>query len=68
MLLTVYDLTAKQLKQVKEAFFDQDETQDILPEEITIPEQIPDEIILEHYSEMIFNSEDFMEGSDNEGK
>lgn len=68
MLLTVYDLTAEQLKQVKEAFFDQDETQDILPEEITSPEQIPDEIILEHYSEMIFNSEDFMEESDNEGK
>jgi len=68
MLLTVYDLTAEQLKQVKEAFFDQDETQDILPEEITSPEQIPDEIILEHYGEMIFNSEDFMEESDNEGK
>lgn len=68
MLLTVYDLTAEQLKQVKEAFFDQDETQDILPEEITSPEQIPDEIILEHYNEMIFNSEDFMEESDNEGK
>lgn len=68
MLLTVYDLTAEQLKQVKEAFFDQDETQDILPEEITKPEQIPDEIILEHYSEMIFNSEDFMEESDNESK
>ena len=37
----------------------QDETQDILPDDITFPEQIPDDIIFEHYDGVCFVPDDF---------
>lgn len=58
-MLTVYDLNHDQLSALKSAFFWQDETQDILPENITDPEQIPDDIIFEHYNDVRFVEDDF---------
>ena len=45
MLLMVQDLNREQLDELKTSYFWQDETQDILPDDITFPEQIPDDII-----------------------
>lgn len=59
MLLMVQDLNREQLDELKTAYFWQDETQDILPDDITFPEQIPDEIILEHYDGICFSPDDF---------
>lgn len=56
---TVYDLTQEQLEELKNSFFWQDETQDILEGEYTAPEQIPDNIIFEHYSGVCFSDDDF---------
>lgn len=58
-MLTVYDLSRDQLSALKYSFFWQDETQDILPENITDPEQIPDDIIFEHYNGVCFVEDDF---------
>lgn len=59
MLLMVQDLNREQLDELKTAYFWQDETQDILPDDITFPEQIPDDIILEHYDGVCFEPDDF---------
>lgn len=56
---TVYDLTPEELNELKESFFWQDETQDILEGAYTSPEEIPDEIIFEHYSGLCFVDDDF---------
>ena len=53
------DLTREQMDELKEAYFWQEETQDILPDDITSPEQIPDDIIIEHYSGVCFVNDDF---------
>lgn len=58
-LITVWDLTPEEMSELKNSYFDQDETQDILPVDITNPEQIPDEIIQAHYDGMTFVKEDF---------
>lgn len=59
MYLTVYDLSADQMEELKSSFFWQDETQDILENDFTSPDQIPDEIIFGHYDGMIFSEDDF---------
>lgn len=56
----VQDLTREQLDELKCNFFWQDETQDILEGEYTFPEQIPDEIIFEHYDGVCFSADDFI--------
>lgn len=56
---TVYDLTPEELDELKESFFWQDETQDILEGDILSPEEIPDEIILEYYGGVCFVDDDF---------
>lgn len=56
---TVYDLTREQLEELKNSFFWQDETQDILEGAYTSPEEIPDSIIFEHYDGVCFDDDDF---------
>lgn len=56
---TVYDLTREQLEELKNSFFWQDETQDILEGAYTSPEEIPDIIIFEHYDGICFVDDDF---------
>lgn len=59
MIKDVHDLTRDELNELKEAYFWQDETQDILEGAFTSPEQIPDSIIFEHYEDLCFVDEDF---------
>lgn len=59
MYKTVYDLSPAEMDELKQSFFWQDETQDILQGAFESPEQIPDEIILEHYSGVCFTDDDF---------
>lgn len=55
----VQDLTREQLNELKNTFFWQDETQDILEGAFTSPEEIPDCIIFEHYDGIYFTDDDF---------
>lgn len=55
----VQDLTQEQLDELKESYFWQDETQDILQGAYTSPEQIPNDIIFEHYDGICFVDDDF---------
>lgn len=57
-MLMVQDLNREQLDELKTSYFWQDETQDILPDDITFPEQIPDDIIFEHYDGVCFASDE----------
>lgn len=66
MLLMVQDLNREQLDELKTAYFWQDETHDILPDDITFPEQIPDDIILEHYDGICFVLDDFFCTAEND--
>lgn len=55
----VHDLTRDELNELKESYFWQDETQDILQGDFASPEEIPDDIIFEHYENVYFVDEDF---------
>lgn len=57
--MLVQDLSREQLNELKNSFFWQDETQDILEDVYTSPEQIPDDIIFEHYNGVCFVDDDF---------
>ena len=57
--MLVQDLSREQLDELKDSFFWQDETQDILEDAYTSPEQIPDDIIFEHYAGVCFVDDDF---------
>lgn len=57
--MTVQDLNRAQLDELKTAYFWSDETQDIIPDDITSPEQIPDEIIFNYYDRVCFVDDDF---------
>lgn len=57
--MSVYELTRDQLDELKTAYFYQYEVQDILSEDIIYPEQIPDEVIFNHYDGIMFVDEDF---------
>ena len=59
MYKTVYDLSPAEMDELKQSFFWQDETQDILQGDFESPEQIPDEIILEDYNGVCFVDDDF---------
>lgn len=61
----VQDLTREQLDELKCNFFWQDETQDILEDKYTSPEQLPDEIIFEHYNSVCFSADDFISQEEN---
>lgn len=57
--MSVYDLTREQLDELKEAYFWSDETQDSIPEYVTFPADIPDDIIFQHYDGFNFVDDDF---------
>ena len=59
MYKTVYDLTPEEMEELKESYFWQDETQDILEDAFNSPDEIPDSIIQEHYSGVMFANDDF---------
>lgn len=52
---TVYDLTSKELNELREAYFEQPDSENIF-EEI---ENITDDILFEHYDGVLFTDEDF---------
>jgi len=56
---TVRDLNRDQLDELKSAYFWDPDTQDILPEEVVYPEQIPDEVIFDYYDGVMFVDDDF---------
>lgn len=55
----VQDLSREELNELKNNFFYQDETQDIIEDDFSCPEDIPDWIIFEHYDGVCFEEEDF---------
>ena len=55
----VQDLSRDELNELKSSFFYQDETQSINKGTFSTPEEIPDEIIFEHYDGVCFVEEDF---------
>lgn len=59
--MTVYDLNRDQLDELKNALFwsDDPETAEILGDDIATPEQIPDDIIFQHYAGIDFVNDDF---------
>lgn len=59
MYKSVYDLSLAEMEELKQSFFYQDETQDIIQGAFDCPEEIPDEIILEHYDGIYFVEDDF---------
>ena len=59
MYKMVQDLSRDELNKLKSNFFYQDETQDINEGTFSTPEDIPDEIIFEHYDGVCFVEEDF---------
>lgn len=59
MYKSVYDLSLAEMEELKQSFFYQDETQDIIQGAFDCPEEIPDEIILEHYDGVYFVEDDF---------
>lgn len=59
MYYNVRDLTREQIQELKEAYFWQEETQDVLGDDITSPEQIPDDIIFYYYEGISFTDDDF---------
>lgn len=59
-MYNVRDLTKEQLQELKEAYFWQEETQDILGDDITSPDEIPDDVIFQHYEGVDFVNDDFI--------
>lgn len=59
MYKTVYDLSDDEIAELKDSFFWQDETQDVLEGVYTSSDQIPNDIIFEHYDMVCFVDEDF---------
>lgn len=59
MYKTVYDLSDDEIAELKDSFFWQDETQDILEGAYISSDQIPNDIIFEHYDMVRFVDEDF---------
>jgi len=57
---TVYDLTREELNELKEAYLIQiAEDEELSYGELCESERIPDDIIINHYAEIIFSSDDF---------
>jgi len=58
--MLVYDLSREQLNELKNAYFWGEDTEDIIPDYITTPEEIPDDIILNYYDGVSFVPDDFL--------
>ena len=59
-MYNVRDLTKEQLQELKEAYFWQEETQEILGGDITSPDEIPDDVIFQYYEGISFVDDDFL--------
>ena len=59
--MSVYDLNQNQINQLKQALWEQPETQYEVCPELESWEEMPDELILDHYSDAYFVDEDFWE-------
>lgn len=62
MYMTVYDLNREQLDELKETYFSQlidTGDRDEILGNVTCSENIPDEVIFNHYDGISFTSEDF---------
>lgn len=58
-MITVYDLNRDQINQLKHALWEEVGTQDEVCPELKSWEEIPDELIFNHYSDVIFEDDDF---------
>lgn len=58
MFKTVYDLTDDELLELKYAYQDELQNTDDA-ETFTCPEDIPDEVVLDHYDGCLFDESDF---------
>ena len=59
-MYNVRDLTREQLQELKDSYFWQEETQDILGDDITSPDEIPDDVIFQYYEDVVFVDDDFI--------
>ena len=59
-MYNVRDLTREQLQELKDSYFWQEETQDILGDDITSPDEIPDDVIFQYYEDVVFVNDDFI--------
>ena len=59
MTMTVEDLSRQQLNELKEAYFNEEDIDEVLSDSITVPEQIPDDVIFKHYEGVCFTDDDF---------
>lgn len=59
MYKSVYDLTRDQLEELKQAYAVQLHNDDISWGELADAQEIPDDIILEHYDGISFTNDDF---------
>ena len=57
--MTIFELNKDELNQLKSDYFWNEETQDILEDCYSCPEDIPDDIIYNHYKDVMFIKEDF---------
>ena len=58
--MNVYELSQDQLDFLKWAYFYDNDAQAAIPENITEPYDIPNDIIYQHYSGIEFVEEDFL--------
>lgn len=59
MYKSVYDLKQEELDELKSSYFDNPDSEEVLGDKITCPQDIPDNLIFEHYSGVSFTDEDF---------
>lgn len=59
MTMTVEDLSQWQLDELKQAYFNEEDIDEVLSDSITAPEQIPDDVIFKHYEGVCFTDDDF---------
>lgn len=60
MTMTVEDLSQWQLDELKQAYFNEEDIDEVLSDSITVPEQIPDDVIFMHYKGACFTDDDFL--------
>ena len=57
--MTAYDLNREQLNQLKEAYWNDPDFEEINEGTYSSPEEIPDEIIFAHWDGVCFTADDF---------
>lgn len=59
MYKTVLDLSYEELEELKESYFWDPDSDEVLGDKITSPHDIPDSLMFEHYKGVMFTEEDF---------